>query len=180
MSQNIGFFIYMNLETERLILQQYSLSDKENFIELFTDELVMKQVDKAVLTLEKAEELWKKLTEDFYPRGLDTIYAVFTKKDERFIGNASIRPRPEKKEDWEIGYILRSDEWGKGFATEIAKRLIAFGFDKLNLPEIFATIDDDNLGSIKVAEKAGMSFSHYEYDEQGRFSVYSIKKINCS
>ena len=73
MSQNIGFFIYMNLETERLILQQYSLSDKENFIELFTDELVMKHVDKAVLTLEKAEELWKKLTEDFYPRGLDTI-----------------------------------------------------------------------------------------------------------
>jgi [ribosomal protein S5]-alanine N-acetyltransferase len=166
------------METERLILRLYDENEKSLLTELFTDEDVMKHVDTGVMTIEKAEALWKKLIEDFYPKGKDTIYAVFAKTDGRYIGHASIRPRPEKTEDWEIGYILRKEEWGKGFATEIAARLIKFGFENLNLPEVFATIDDDNLGSIKTAEKAGMSFSHYEYDEQGRFSVYSTESQN--
>ena len=44
------------------------------------------------------------------------------------------------------------------------------------LLEIYATVDDDHQASIRVLEKAGMKFSDYEFDEQGRFSVYSIKK----
>ena len=159
-------------------MRLYSEAEKNYLIELFTDEEVMNHVDTGVFTFEKAEALWNKLINDFYPNGKDTIYAVFSKDDSRYVGHASIQPRPEKKEDWEIGYILKKLEWGKGFATEIASRLIKFGFDELNLPEIFATIDDDNSGSIKVAEKTGMKFSHYEYDEQGRFSVYSIKYQN--
>ena len=163
------------METERLFLTLYGENEKHHLIELFTDQYVMKHVDTGVFSTEKAEALWQKLIEEFYPKNINTIYAVFAKDDERYVGHASIRPRPEKTEDWEIGYILRKEEWGKGFATEIAKRLIEFGFENLNLPEVFATIDDDNTGSIKTAEKAGMSFLHYEYDEQGRFSVYSIK-----
>ena len=71
---------------------------------------------------------------------------------------------------------MRKSEWRKGCATEIARRLIDFDFKELKLNEIFATIDDDNIGSIRVAEKAGMTFLRYEFDEEGRFSVYSIKK----
>jgi [ribosomal protein S5]-alanine N-acetyltransferase len=163
------------METERLILRLYGENEKSYLVELFTNEDVMKHVDTGVFRVEKAESLWQKLIEDFYPKGKNTIYAVFAKTDERYIGHASIRPRPEKTEDWEIGYILRKEEWGKGFATEIAARLVRFGFENLKLPEVFATIDDDNSASIKVAEKTGMNFSHFEYDEQGRFSVYSIK-----
>ena len=166
------------METERLKLRLYTENEKEQLLALFTDEEVMKHVDAGVLTNEKAEALWRKLIEDFYPKGVDTIYAVFAKTDERYIGHCSIRPRPEKKDDWEIGYILKKEEWGRGFASEIAARLIRYGFENLNLPEVFATIDDDNFGSIKVAEKTGMSFSHFEYDEQGRFSVYSVKAEN--
>lgn len=167
------------IETERLLLKNYAAKDKEKLISLFTDESVMKFVDTGVFSLDKAEHLWNKLIEDFYPNGKDTIYAVFAKDDDRYIGHCSIRPRPAKTEEWEIGYILKSEEWGKGFATEIAKILVKIGFEELDLPQVFATIDDDNSDSIKVAEKAGMMFSHYEFDEQGRFSVYSIKKLSA-
>ncbi len=166
------------METERLILRLYNEQEKHLLIELFSDEDVMRHVDTGVLTVEKAEALWQKLIEDFYPKGKNTIYAVFAKTGESYIGHASIRPRPDKTEDWEIGYILRKEEWGKGFATEIARRLVKFGFEDLKLTEVFATIDDENSASIKTAEKAGMRFSHYEHDEQGRFSVYSIKGQN--
>jgi len=163
------------IETERLTLKIYKRKDKKNLIALLTDETVMKHVDFGAFTPEKAEALWIKLIESFYPQGLKTIWAVFARADERYVGHAAIRPRPAKPEDWEISYMLKTEEWGKGLATEIAEGLIKYGFEKLNLPEVFATIDDDNLASIKVAEKAGMSFLRYEFDEEGRFSVYSIK-----
>lgn len=163
------------MKTERLNIRLYREDEKHYVVNLFTDADVMRHVDNGVMSKETAEALWKKLIEDFYPKGITTIFGVFAKGDDGYIGHCSIRPRPQKPEDWEIGYILTKESWGKGFATEIASRLIAFGFDELNLPKIFATIDDDNLNSIKVAEKAGMKFDRYEYDEQGRFSIYSIK-----
>ena len=165
------------LETERLLFRLYGEDDRKDFLALFTDKSVMEYVDTGVLTVEKADDLWRKLIDDFYPQGIATIYALFTKESTQFIGQAWIRPRPSKKEDWEIGYVLKKDAWGKGFATEVARELIDFGFTKLNLPEVFATIDNDNSGSIKVAEKSGMNFLRYEFDEEGSFSVYSIKKI---
>jgi ribosomal-protein-alanine N-acetyltransferase len=163
------------IETERLVLKNYAADEKENLISLLTDETIMKHVDIGVFSREKAESLWVKLIENFYPQGIRTIWAIFAKEDSRYIGHAAIRPRPIKKEDWEITYMLKTGEWGKGFATEIARKLIEYGFGELDLTRIVATIDDDNFASIKVVEKAGMRFSHYEYDEEGRFSVYSVK-----
>lgn len=160
-----------------MILKLYERENKTDFINLSTDETVMKHVDLGVFTNEKAENLWKKLIEDFYPNGKNTIYAVFAKSDLRYIGHAAIRPRPTKNEDWEISYMLRVEEWNKGFATEIAKRLIRFGFENLNLPEVFATIDEENSNSIKVIEKAGMNFLRREFDEEGSFLVYSIRNF---
>jgi ribosomal-protein-alanine N-acetyltransferase len=164
------------IETKRLLLRNYEETDKEDLLKLFTDKEVMKHVGDGVLTNEEAEKLWKKLLEKFCPNGKRTIWAVFAKDDSRYVGHASLRPRPEKKEDWEVGFILRKEEWGKGFATEISQKLIEFGFDELNLSEIFATVDDDNFASINVLKKSGMKFKQYEFDKQGRFSVYSISK----
>ena len=163
------------METERLNIRLYRKDEKQNVIDLFTDAEVMRHVDTGVMSSQTAEVLWKKLIEDFYPNGKTTIYGVFAKDDKSYIGHCSIRPRPLKTEDWEIGYILQKNAWNKGYATEIAARLIKFGFEELNLPEVFATIDEDNLNSVKVAEKTGMKFDRYEYDEEGRFLVYSIK-----
>lgn len=162
------------METERLVLRRYTGEDKAHLLSLFTDEDVMKHVGEGVMTEAQVEEWWKKLFDIFYPQDLN-IWAVFTKEDMRYVGHAGIYQRPTRREDWEFVYFLSRHTWGKGYATEIAQRIIEYGFNELKLTEIFATIDDDHSASIKVAEKAGMSFSHYESDEQGRFSVYSIK-----
>lgn len=168
-------FYFMNrLETERLFLDFYAEKDKADFIELFTDEAVMKHVGNGVLRSEEDEAFWKKLFEKLYPENFK-IWAVFAKADSRYVGHAGIYPRRARKEDWEFVYFLRRDAWGKGFATEIARAIIEFGFGELKLPKIYATVDDDHAASIRVLEKAGMKFSEYEFDAQGRFSVYAIK-----
>lgn len=164
------------MQTARLTLKLYEEKDKENFIRFSTDKTIMKYVDFGALTDEQAENLWRKLADRFYPQGINTIWAVFAKEDARYIGHAAIRPRPQKREDWEISYMLLPKEWNKGFATEIAHELINYGFGELNLTEIFATVKPVNKKSIHVLEKTGMSFLYFEFDEDKKISVYSIKK----
>ncbi len=164
------------METERLFFRFYEEKDKADFTALFTDATVMKYVGDGVMTSKQAELFWQKLFEKLYPQGFN-IWAVFAKEDSRYVGHAGIYPRPTKKEDWEFVYFLRRDAWGKGYATEIARRLVEFAFEELNLNQVFATVDNENSASIRVLKKAGMDFQNYEFDEQGRFSVYSINKI---
>ena len=135
----------------------------------------MKYVGDGVMTVAQAEAFWRKLFEKLYPQNFN-IWAVFTRDDLFYAGHAGIYPRPTKKEDWEFVYFLNQDSWGKGYATEIAGRIIKYGFEELYLPEIYATVDDDHSASIRVLEKAGMNFERYEFDDDGRFSVYSINK----
>lgn len=80
-----------------------------------------------------------------------------------------------KKEDWEFVYFLKRMAWGRGYATEIARRIIEYGFAKLNLPEVFTSVDNKHAAPIRVMKKTGMKFKRYEFDEDGSFSVYSIE-----
>ncbi len=162
------------LETDRLRFELYTDRDHVDFVELLTDPVVMRFVDKGPLDRDQADVLWQKLMQEFYPSGIDTIWAVFAKDDMRYVGNASLRPRPEKQKDWEIGYYLRPSEWGKGFATEIASRLVRHAFDVAGLQEVYATVDKDNTASIHVLEKCGLELFRKEYDDHGVFYVFRL------
>lgn len=167
-------FFMKIIETKRLKFQNYGEENNADFIKLFTDERVMKQVDEGDSSREYAEKVWSKIREDFYPRGIRSIWAVFSKENSKYIGHAIIIPMPAKNDDWEIGIILKHSEWGKGFGTEIVEKLVEYSFVELNQTKVYATVDDDNFAVINVLKKAGMKFEHYEFDNHGRFSVYSI------
>lgn len=164
------------IETERLVLKLYTPAEREAFVALLSDERVMEYVDKGVMSPEAAGALWWKMMDEMYPHGVDTIWAVFARDDGRYIGNASIRPMPEKKENREIGYYLRAEEWGKGFGSELANRLVRYGFEGLGLEAVFATVDYENGPSRKILQKAGMSFYEEAIDEQGPFCVYRVMR----
>lgn len=57
-----------------------------------------------------------------------------------------------------LGYRIARGFWGKGLATQAAKQLIQQGFEDEALSRIFATTYEENLGSIRVMEKLGMTF----------------------
>jgi RimJ/RimL family protein N-acetyltransferase len=56
----------------------------------------------------------------------------------------------------DVGYVLRRSFWGMGYATEAVQRLVAFGFDVLDLHRIEATCSPENVASIHVLEKVGL------------------------
>jgi RimJ/RimL family protein N-acetyltransferase len=57
-----------------------------------------------------------------------------------------------------LGYAIRADRWGKGYATDAAACMIAFGFEELRLHRISAAMGPDNTASIAVARKLGMQY----------------------
>jgi ribosomal-protein-alanine N-acetyltransferase len=56
----------------------------------------------------------------------------------------------------EIGWRLAAAHWGRGYATEAARALLAYGFEQLALPEIVSFTTTANVRSRRVMEKLGM------------------------
>lgn len=56
----------------------------------------------------------------------------------------------------ELGYMLAQSQWGKGYATELARAVLSYGFNTVRLSHIVACTDGDNAASIKILTKIGM------------------------
>lgn len=61
----------------------------------------------------------------------------------------------------EVGYCLSRKCWGKGYMTEACKAFVNYLFE-LGYPKVLIRADVRNIGSIKVIEKCGFSFTHEE------------------
>ena len=72
------------------------------------------------------------------------------------IGMARIGISEPAHRGGDIGYGLRRDRWGSGIATEAARLVVDFGFDRLGLHRIFAYHHPDNVASGRVLQKLGM------------------------
>ena len=57
-----------------------------------------------------------------------------------------------------LGYAIRADDWGKGYATDAARTLAEFGFEALGLHRISAAMSPDNAAFAGVAKHLGMTY----------------------
>lgn len=99
--------------------------------------------------------------------------------DDEPIGGTGISPVAMHRRA-EMGYILHPDYWGRGIATEAAKRIIQYGFEDLGLNRIMARADVRNPASIRVLMKAGMSIEGTLRDEmiiRGRPCTFTVCSI---
>jgi len=82
------------------------------------------------------------------------MWAVEEKASGRLVG----RVGPFNPEGWpafEVGWALARDCWGKGYATESARRALAYAFTELGREHVISMIRPENVPSIKVAERIG-------------------------
>ena len=63
--------------------------------------------------------------------------------------------RPEGWPDLEVGWTLRSEFWGRGYATEAARAAVRYAFEELRAPRVISLITPANVRSIAVAERLG-------------------------
>jgi RimJ/RimL family protein N-acetyltransferase len=96
-------------------------------------------------------------------------FAITIAESGRLIGGCGIRVASPRDRSADFGYCLRTDAWGRGYATEAAGAVVGFGFDVLNRHRVFATCDTENAASVGVLEKLGMRReAHFREDTRIR------------
>jgi RimJ/RimL family protein N-acetyltransferase len=148
----------MELETTRLILEEITWDDLENIHKLHSipevDEFNTLGIPK---NIDDTKEVIRPLIEckTEIPRKSYT-WKILIKETEEFIGLAGMKLSCDKFKLGEIYFKLIPIYWGKGYATEISKRLIKSGFDDFHLHKVEAGVAIDNIRSIRVLEKSKM------------------------
>jgi RimJ/RimL family protein N-acetyltransferase len=82
--------------------------------------------------------------------------AITLPESGELIGNCGIRVRDPAAREADIGYELDPRFWGRGYATEAARAMLAYGFGPLGLHRITADCLAENTASAHVLEKIGM------------------------
>jgi len=85
-------------------------------------------------------------------------FAITLISSSQFIGLIALNLGNPKYKSAEVWYKLFPEFWQKGYATESLKIILNFGFTSLKLHRIEAGCAVNNVGSIKVLEKAGFSY----------------------
>jgi RimJ/RimL family protein N-acetyltransferase len=148
------------LETERLVLRQFTMSDLNNLADLDADPDVMRFITGGLAT--SRDEIKDNLLPGFmawYRRpGGYGCWAADQKSTGAFLGWFRFHPRPRGPHgEIVLGYRLRHAAWGKGYATEGSRALMRKGFTELGARRVVAETMAVNLASRRVLEKSGLN-----------------------
>lgn len=156
--------LFNNIETERLILKNISIEDRDFIFSQFSDDVVNRYLfDADPLTdIEGADEI---IT--FYiqpePR-LQHRWIIIRKSDGMKMGTCGYHCWNQKECKVDVGYDLKEVFWGNGYMEEAMKEIITFAINKMHIKEIRACIYIDNQRSIRLAENLGFVLSGSSYE----------------
>lgn len=161
------------LETNRLLLRTFTLEDAQLIYELNLDPEITRYTGDPVKDINHAKEVLEQVILPQYALYNHGRWAVHIKDKLEFIGWCGLKNRPERNEI-DLGYRFLKTAWGKGYASEAAFACIKYGFEKLNLQRIIGRAMPDNIGSLRVLEKCGMTYMGDEIVDDHPAKTYEI------
>jgi ribosomal-protein-alanine N-acetyltransferase len=147
------------LRTDRLVLRPWREEDRAPFAALNADPVVMEHFP-STMTREASDAFVDFNMATIAERGWG-LWAV--EAEGEFIGFVGLN-EPRFRPGVEIGWRLRREAWGHGYATEAAQAVLAFAFEELGLDEVISFTTVANQRSRRVMERIGMT-----YDPDGDF-----------
>ncbi|WP_289755793.1 GNAT family N-acetyltransferase [uncultured Duncaniella sp.] len=145
------------LETDRLILRQWSDNDLAPFSEINRNKEVMEHFP-SILTHEETVKFYKRIVSEFSEFGIG-LYALELKSDGKFIGYTGFHHfdfDAEFSPGIEIGWRLDSRYWNHGYATEAAKACLDYARKRRLFSLVYSFTALCNHRSERVMQKIGM------------------------
>lgn len=146
------------IRTPRLILRRWRPEDLEPFAALNADPVVMEHFP-STLSREESDAFARRIEDHFdrYGFGLWALEIPGVAPFAGFVGLSVPGFEAHFTPCVEIGWRLAAGSWGKGYATEAARAVLAFGFERLSLAEIVSFTAPANERSRRVMERIGMT-----------------------
>jgi ribosomal-protein-alanine N-acetyltransferase len=158
------------LETERLILRPFCYEDINDYLSFFSDNEVQKYL--GGIPVPKDYEDAKRWVDNMNGRCLKTklviTWCIELKGTNKVIGRCDLGGFVRKSMA-DIAYYLSKDYWHMGLAGEAVKAVVEFGFERLMLHRIQATVLPQNIYSIQLLKKLG-------FLEEGLLRKYDFGK----
>ena len=146
---------FPELETENLILREINQSDVKAIFKHFSDKEILKYHDlEAFINIEQAKNLIASFNEKFDKNQI-IRWGIARREDNIIIGTCGYHNWVQNRFCAEIGYELSQAYWRKGIMSEALTAMIQFGFEKMELNRIEATVMLENTASMKLLEKLG-------------------------
>lgn len=159
------------LSTARLQLRRFTDADLDTLYRLYSDPGVMRHAG-GVLDRDKASVMIRERILDYYTMnpGLG-IWATIERASGACVG-LHLLNHIRGAQHIQVGYLLFPQYWSLGYATEMAREVLRYGFRTLRLPQISAIVDLDNLASMHVLLKIGM-----QRDGERHFAAYGPRPL---
>jgi RimJ/RimL family protein N-acetyltransferase len=144
------------IRTERLMLREWREADRDDWAAMNADPEVMEYFP-ATLDRAQADAAFDRISGALAERGWG-LWAL--DHEGRFLGFTGLSPvgfEAAFTPATEIGWRIRRDAWGHGFATEAARAVVAFAFDDLGIPELVSFTSVGNERSRAVMRRIGMT-----------------------
>jgi RimJ/RimL family protein N-acetyltransferase len=143
------------IDALRVRLRWLEEGDLESMYAIFSDTRSMRFWSMPALTdREQAVGYLARINEGFRARTLFQ-WGVERKEDSRIIGTTTLFSLDSGNARAEIGYILGSEYWGRGYMQEALTALVQFAFTELKLRRIEADVDPRNAPSVKSLDRLG-------------------------
>jgi len=155
-----------SFRSERLGMRPWRMQDLPAFHRIFGDDRVIWWRDHERDLEASRAALQLAIGQQGQPRSGLGRFAVVLPGTGEVVGNVIVRPAAFA-DDVEVGYHVRFDDWGHGYATEAALAALGHGFGALALPRIVAAVAVNNARSLRVMDKLPMRPTH-EADYAGR------------
>ncbi len=173
------------LRTKRVILREWRDSDLTPFAAMNADQAVMEHFPAPLRALE-SDALVERIRAHFAKHHFG-LWAIEIPNVTPFAGFCGLAvPQFEAKFTpcVEIGWRLASEYWGRGYATEAARAVLAYAFDTVGLDEVVSFTAAQNARSINVMSKIGMQrnteddFNHPLLPKDHRISKHVLYRIS--
>jgi ribosomal-protein-alanine N-acetyltransferase len=142
------------LETQRLLLRPFVVDDAPALFRILGDPEVMRFSVGGPHQSAAATARWIEGVIRHQDKYGFSMSAVLNRDGSEIIGKCGLAVLHDGRT--EIGYRMRRDRWGAGYATEAARAWLDCGFREFELTAIVAMIEEANHPSIRVAQKIGM------------------------
>lgn len=165
----------MMLETDRLLLREFTLDDAEAFFPLCTDPAVIRYTGDlgTVNSVEQAREILRtRPMADYQKHGFGRLACVL-KSSGLVIGFAGLKYLDDLQEV-DIGYRLLPAYLGLGLATEACRPIVRHGFEAVKLERIIGLVVPENVASVRVLEKLGLNFTGMIENQSRMLAKYVI------
>jgi RimJ/RimL family protein N-acetyltransferase len=145
------------VDTERLLLVPWGDEYLDELARLCADAEAMRFISGRPLSRARVEQIHARTLAHWDEYGFGP-WAALEKASGRWVGRLGLNLLADWPGDdrWEVGYELTPAFWGRGFATEGARRALRFAWEETPLARVISVTNPDHVASRRVMEKCGL------------------------